>query len=246
MSEHKPAELQAKEKMMEALFEYAAACHVDNISNENPIEDDSSLEFSLPAEFDRKMKKIIAGHNRKETLKRVRKKTIKFLPKAAIFLLVLVGSFTIVVASVQALRVKAINIIYDIQNKYTSIQTSDENNTMQINGKIPENWNGYVPGYIPPGFKIDKTEQRDMFEAIYYNNEQDQIIRFTRYFSENTDLRIDTEGATVHNISINNTDALLSDKQGLISIVWKEDYLFSLVGEADKSELVKMANSIEK
>jgi hypothetical protein len=104
----KPAEVHAKEKMIEALFEYAAACHVDYILDENPVKEDSSREFTLPPEFDKKMKKMIARHERKESLKTLRKKTIKYLPKAAIFLLVLIGSsFTIVVASVEALRVKA-------------------------------------------------------------------------------------------------------------------------------------------
>lgn len=245
MSEHKPAEVHAKEKMMEALFEYAAACHVDNILDENPIEHDSSLEFALPPEFDKKMKKIIARHDRKETLKALRKKTIKYLPKAAIFLLVLIGSFTIVVASVEALRVKAINIIYDMQNQFTSIRTTDENNTKQLID-IPQDWNGFVPNYIPPGFRIDNAEESKMMKIISYKNEQGQSIVFTQYLNLNTDLRIDTEGAAVQNITVQNNDALLSEKQGLISIAWKGEYLFSLIGVADKTEMLKMAESIKK
>jgi hypothetical protein len=63
MSEQESAKLQAKEKMLEALFEYAASCHVDNIIAENPVEDDSAPEFALPPEFDRRMKKLIAKHD---------------------------------------------------------------------------------------------------------------------------------------------------------------------------------------
>jgi hypothetical protein len=152
------------------------------------------------------------------------------------------------VASVQALRVKALNIILNIQNQYTSIKTIDENNSHinQANEQILQYWNGYVPKHIPSGFKIDKTEERDMFKAIYYINEQGQTIRFTQYLSSNSDLRIDTEGAAVQNISIGNSNALLAEKQGLVSIIWKEDYLFSLIGEVDKAELIKMAESIKK
>ena len=248
MSEHESAKVQAKEKMLEALFEYAAACHVENIIAENSIEDDSAPDFALPPEFDRKMKRLIARHDRKETFNKIRKRTVRFLPKAAIFLLVLLGSFTIVVASVQALRVKALNIILNIQNQYTSIQTKDENNgqTKQATEQIPPNWSGYVPNYIPHGFKVVKTEERDMLNAIYYSNEQGQTIRFTQYRSSDTDLRVDTEDATVQNISIHNSDALLAEKQGLVSIVWKEEFLFSLIGEVDKAEMIKMAESINK
>ena len=248
MNEHKTVKAQSEEKMLEALYEYAAACHADNILKEYQIEDDSNPEFVLPPEFDTRMKKIIAKYERKESRNRIRKKIAKIAPKAAIFLLVLIGSFTIVVASVQALRVKALNIILNIQNQYTSIQTEDENNSRlnQVGKQIPQDWNGYVPTYVPPGFIIDKTKASNLMNVIYYKNEQDQTIEFTQYLSSNTDLRIDTEDAAVQNININNDDALLSEKQGIISIAWKEGYLFSLIGEADKADMLKMAESIKK
>jgi hypothetical protein len=111
---------------------------------------------------------------------------------------------------------------------------------------MKQDWSGYVPNYIPPGFKVDKTERRDMLEVIYFTNEQGQTIRFTQYLNNKTDLRIDTENAIVQNISISNNNALLAEKQGLVSIVWNKDSLFSLIGEADKAELIKMAESIKK
>lgn len=248
MSEGKSAKSHAKEKMMEALFEYAAACHVENIIAQNPIEDDSDTDLALPPEFDQKIKKFIIWHDRRRTLKNIGKKTVKFLPKVAIFLFILIGSFTIVVASVQALRVKALNVVLNIYDQYTSVQMRDDNNeqTKMSDDQIPHDWNGYVPNYVPYDFKVVKTEKRDMLEAIYYTNEKGQTIEFTQYRSSNTDLRLDTENATVQNILIHNSDTLLIEKEGLISIVWKEDYLFSLIGEADKSELIKMAESIEE
>lgn len=141
MSEHESAKVQATEKILEALFEYAAACHVQNILAENPLENDPAPDLALPPEFDRKMKKLIARHDRKETFKKIREETVKFLPKAAIFLLVLLGSFTVVVASVQALRVTALNMILNIQHQFTSIQIKDINNgqTKQSKEQIPPN-----------------------------------------------------------------------------------------------------------
>ena len=247
MSEQESAKIQAKEKMMEALLEYAAACHVENITAEYLLEDDSSSEVTLSPEFDRKMQKLIAKLDRKETLIKLKERTIRFLPKAAVFLLVLIGCFTIVVASVQALRVKALNIILDIQNQYTSIQSTDKykEQTEQNNEQVPPDWQGYAPSYVPQGFKVDKTEKRDHLEAIHYANDQGQTIRFTRYSNSNTDVRIDTEGAAVQNIMIHDKEAILAEKQGLVSIVWEDDALFSLIGETERAELIKMAESIK-
>ncbi|HHY26963.1 MAG TPA: DUF4367 domain-containing protein [Desulfitobacterium dehalogenans] len=248
MSEQESAKILAKEKMLEALLEYAAACHVENINSEYPLEDDSSSEVTLPPDFDQKMQKLIAKHDRKETLTRIKERTIRFLPKAAVFLLVLLGSFTIVVASVQALRVKALNIILDIQNQYTSVQSTDKHKGQANQGhkQIPPDWQGYAPSYVPQGFNVDKTEKREHLEIIYYSNEQGQTIRFTRYLNSNTDVRIDTEGAVLQNILIHDRDALLAEKQGLVSIVWEDDSLFSIIGEADRAELITMAESVKE
>jgi len=248
MTKHESAKVQAEEKMLEALFEYAAACHVDNILDEYPVKDDLAPDFAFLPEFDKKMKKLIAKHNRKEALKTIRKKTVKILPRAAIFLLVLIGTLTIVVTSVEALRVKALNIIMNIQNQYTSIQTKDGNSghPKQSNAQIPSGWTRYAPNYIPHGFKVDRTEKRETRELIYFINEQGQIIEFIRYLDSNTDLRIDTEGAAVQNIWIHNSKALLAEKQGFVTIIWTDEYLFSLIGEADKAEIIKMAESISE
>lgn len=91
-----------------------------------------------------------------------------------------------------------------------------------------------------------KTEVRDMLETIYYMNEQGQTIRFTQYRRSDTDLRVDTEGSTVENILIHHNAALLAEKQGLVSIVWKDEFLFSLIGEANKAEMIKMAESVSQ
>jgi len=247
MRMHESSKLQAQEKMLAALFEYAASCNADNILAENPIEDDRAPEHVFPHEFNIKMNKLIAKHNRQELLKKERQKVTKYLPKAAIFLLVLLGSFTIAVSSVHAWRVKALNTILNIRDKYTAIQSYDQNNyQVQNTETVPQDWDGYVSTYIPDGYKIEKTEKRTMSQTILYTNEEKNTIRFIQYLNSDTDLRIDTENAIVENTKINNHDALIAQKQGLISIVWKDDYLFYISGEADKTELIKMVMSIRK
>jgi len=50
----------------------------------------------------------------------------------------------------------------------------------------------------------------------------------------------------VEHTEIHGEEAVLVEKLGLVSIVWKEDCLLYLTGEADKAEIVKMAESISK
>lgn len=248
MSQQQFVKEQAKEKMLEGLFEYAAACHVENIISENPIGIYQDLDVLLTPEFNRKMKKLFSKYNILEKVKTIRIKTIKYLPKAAIFLMVLLGSITIVVANVQALRVKALNIITNIEEQYTSIKIKEVNNgqAKKPMEQLPPEWEGYFLNYIPHGFKIINFEENNMFKIIYYENDQGQTVRFIQYLSSDTDLRIDTENATVQHIFIDSREALVVEKDGIISITWTRDFLFYLTGEADKNELINMANSIKK
>jgi RNA polymerase sigma factor (sigma-70 family) len=239
-----PVIVQLKEKMVEILFEYAAACHVENMDNMLAHLPEDDPAFLLPPEFDLKMKTLIAGFAKKETLHKIKKK----LPQVLIFLVVLFGSLTILVASVDALRVKALNIILSVHEQYTSIRIPVENNgaTAQAGRSQTQDRPVYDPGYIPAGFTAEKTEQRSLLKESRYSNPQGQTIRFTQYFNGNTDLRIDTENAAVQHMSIHKSDALVAEKQGIVSIVWQEDYLLSLIGEASKAEMVKMAESVHK
>ena len=243
------AKEKTKEKMFDALLEYAAACHVDNIIEESKIIDQDPSPTPSP-EFERKMKKLIKDHERKEKIKHLKNKTVRYLPKAAIFFFVLIGSLSLAITSIDALRVKVLNIIVEIQDQYTSIRMEDEDvlsDTSQSGNQIPPpDWNGYVPNYIPEGFSITEIEKRQVLSVIYYENNEGKIIRFTQYSSSNTDLRIDTENAAVQQIFIRDIEALLVEKQERVSIIWEDEYLFYITGEADKSELIKIAESLKK
>ena len=82
MNEYELTKAQAKEKMnekiFEALLEYAATCHVENIVEENQTGEED-LVFTPSPEFNRRMKKLIAKNQRREQLKRLKTITVKFL-----------------------------------------------------------------------------------------------------------------------------------------------------------------------
>jgi hypothetical protein len=97
---------QAENKIQEALLEYVAACHVENILLEYPPEIKEDPESVLPQEFNKRMKKSIKKLNKSQRRKGFKNKTISYMPRIAIALLVIFGSLTITVSSVEAFRSK--------------------------------------------------------------------------------------------------------------------------------------------
>ena len=112
---------------------------------------------------------------------------------------------------------------------------------------IPSEWkNVYIPAYVPEGYKISKTESLVTTKIIHYSNDKSQLIVFTQYNDENTNLRIDTENAKIDKVIINGVDGLIAEKDGAINIAWhNNDSTFSLISKVDKNELLKIAGSLK-
>lgn len=231
----------AKEKMFEAILEYAGACHAENIANEMQ-EDEPDEQIPFPSELDIRIRKLIARHNRKESIKRIWKTTAKVFPKVAAIFCAAFISFTILITSVEAFRVKVLNFIIDVSKEYTNIDVENNNSS-----EIPSDWeNIYIPEYVPEGFKISTTQKLAFSKIIVYKNNVGQSIIYTQSIGGKRNIRIDTEDAATEKILINENEGLLAEKNGRITIVWhNNDACFSLISEADKNELIKMAESIK-
>lgn len=60
----------AKEKILEAILEYAGACHVENIINEIDEEDRLEKQILFPTELDTRINRLIANYNRKSRIEK--------------------------------------------------------------------------------------------------------------------------------------------------------------------------------
>jgi hypothetical protein len=240
----------AKEKMFEAMLEYAGACHAENIANEMKAEDELEEQIPFPPDLDARMRKLISRQDRKESFIKVRTTAARILPKVAIFFFAAFVSFTILVTSVEAFRTKVLNFIIEVGKEYTSIDLKESDSDASSKGVsgIPPDWKGvYVPAFVPEGFKITKAESLMFTKIIHYSNDNGQLIVYQQHNGENTNIRVDTENAVSEEILINGLEGLLFEKKGTTTLVWhNNDFSFSLMSEIDKDELIKMAESIKK
>lgn len=236
----------AKEMMLEAILEYAGACHAENIVEEMQGEKNEYMPL-FPSELDKRIKRIINQHNRKENLKELRRTSVRLLQKVAVIFLVASISFSVLLLGVEAFRVKVINLIMETTKEYTEIKSEspieDAEKERLLEQKDLKEM--YLPDYIPEGFKILKTELFSASKIIHYSNDKDQLIVFAQYNNENASIRIDTEEAKVEKIVINGSEGLLVEKEQLITILWHNDNSsFYLKSKTDKDLLIKMAESI--
>ena len=193
--------------------------------------------------------------------KQLRKKKIKSLSfklkvyRTATALGVLLLIFNVSVVSVPAMKEKTLEFFMKTYNDHTDIgkypgekvedvkNVSDDRFTIKLSKE-------YEITYLPKGFKMrDMTKDETSCGANYYNyNNGDELIMFSQSSLNGTDLSIDTENTENTYVDINGQQALVTEKENLVNMVWRVDENIITVSGIDvsKEEIIKVARSVEK
>lgn len=105
----------------------------------------------------------------------------------------------------------------------------------------------YTLGYVPNGFQLIFEEYSTAGNTSMYRNEDDLVIHFEVFASSGV-IQIDTENADrIETVYIQDEEGTLIVRDGITTIIWSADELCFLVdGNIEETELVKIANSVEK
>ena len=84
-----------------------------------------------------------------------------------------------------------------------------------------------------------------MYQFIEYTNEDGNIIMFEQSLGDNSQVGIDTENTETEIIEVNTYSGIYFENKGFKTIIFSNDtYVFLLTGNLEKSELIKIAESI--
>lgn len=159
----------------------------------------------------------------------------------ASFLIVMLILLT-TVWNVEAVRIKVLNLMIRVQEKYTEIRFGHSSHP-QI-----EWHNAYVPTKVPVGYRIVQVKNLKTIKSIEYENENNGYILFQQTI-ESSSMNVDTENADeVIRMKIQGEDGLVVRKNDVMTIVWKkEDRLFLILGSSTgltEKDLIEMAESV--
>ncbi|MFI3326913.1 MAG: DUF4367 domain-containing protein [Clostridia bacterium] len=164
--------------------------------------------------------------------------------RVACIIIAMILAMTTTVLSVEAFREPFINYI---------IETYEEWSTISFNNSESQNSEGivlneiYEPSYIPEGFTKTFEEELSLSYFCEYSNANNEIIVYQQNLLNNIQVNIDTEATVTEKIYINNVEAIFYENKGQNHILLKGDqYVFFIAGNIEKSELIKVAESIEK
>ena len=203
---------------------------------------------SLPSgETFKRFNQQLDAHFKKPKASARRRRMLKALNRTAVAMLAVIVIFFTTVGTVQAVRVRVLNFLLDIQPEYTSFQLKDSGGGSE-GGNLVINWTStYVPTYIPDGYKVSNISSSQSFKRIVFENQQDKeaLIIYTELSGANSP-GVDTEDASeFETVSINGHKGTLMVKNSMVTIVWEMNSRILMVQtRTGKDTAMKIAEGV--
>ena len=188
-------------------------------------------------EFERKMQKLIKRRNKPyyKIINTVGKRV------ACIVVIVLIAS-SVTVLSVDALRNAVADFLVSIYEKFSTVQSTDEDDSAPTTIKYI-----YSITYNLDGYEVVLENTNEYRHNITYVN-NDIEIKFSQYTKNKYYKDVNTEDAEISTIEINGTEAIMFlDNQRYYHLIWDNgDYILSIGSNISKDALICIAESVKK
>lgn len=206
----------------------------------------NNSEFAPSEEAIQKFSRQLDTRLKKAKTYSARRRMLGILNKAAAAILIILIIMFTTVTSVQALRIKALNLLKDIRQQYTSFELKEsKNGSAGGNGVV--NWSqAYVPTYLPEGYKAINSSKGKVYSEIQFKNEQGRLITYTE-LTEGNKPALDTESAAVtKTVDINGHEGMLVEKNSLVTILWEMDgRIFMIRAQTDQDATMMIAEGVK-
>ncbi|MDF1618626.1 DUF4367 domain-containing protein [Petrocella sp. FN5] len=167
----------------------------------------------------------------------------KYASRAAVVLLALLLSSAVVTMSVEAFRIRFLNLFIETEKDHNRIDFNESEEVLEL----PEgSSNDYYPTYLPEGYSLLDSQSGEYTKIATFLNQDNQLLIFTQNVN-NMGVNIDNEHSDIELVPINDSEGYMTNKDGIISISWSEnDVIFSLEGSEEIGLMIKIAKKIKK
>ncbi|WP_077369007.1 DUF4367 domain-containing protein [Anaerosalibacter sp. Marseille-P3206] len=196
---------------------------------------EEALSHNFSKRFQKKMNKLIREERRSPFIKTF----VNYSRKVAIIFLIFISIAFATTMSVEAYRVRFFEVVIEVWEEFTSIIFKEKQNI--DDGKlIPVN-----PTYIPDNFKIIEHEINSYEQFIYWQNDNGIEIMFEQAKITANSIITDTEGIDIEELLIGEQKIIYFTNKNINQIYWNDsNYIYAIISEYDKNELLKMVESI--
>lgn len=167
----------------------------------------------------------------------------KYVTKAAAILLGLLLTSTIVTISVEAFRVRFLNLFIESSEDHNRIDYIDS----EVSLELPKGWSGvYYPTYLPDGYTLLDAQASEHTKIVMFVDTDNELLIFTQN-SNDMGMNIDSEQSDIEMVPVNDNDGYMTSKDGMITISWTENgTVLTLESTEEISIMIKIAEKVKK
>lgn len=231
-----------KNEIFDKVLGQASKIALTDLINEYPTIEELEGKYTFSKKHQRRITSILKKDNTKRRYIESEKwhKIRRFSFNAAAVVCMIFTLSTLLAFAVPPIRIAITNFVLERNSEYIDMdaQSCDE--------VYPYNDIECAPSYIPKGFAIQEISSTETMSVIAYVNDDDKIIRVTRYAGE-VGFTLDGEDIDFDDIMINDNKGYISIKNEQITIMFYDNvYTYQIVSETNKFEAIKIAESITK
>ena len=189
------------------------------------------------ARFRRKLKSIKSAQKQRSLITVITR-------SAAIFILVALLNFAGTLAVNAELRERIFRWVVNTFPQFSEFRAAGV--TLPLESGSGVDLLAYGPAYIPEGFYVCDAFIFSSRIGTEYRNDESQTICFRGALPDGSPIAFDTGDALIEDILINGGEGFYWETDGLTYVIWEQDgFMFSLVSELSKEEVIQIAHSVE-
>jgi len=220
--------------LFEAMLRQAVIQNSKNQMAALPSEEELAKIYTFSDEHNRKMKKLFAADKRRETVVVI----FKWSKVVAIAVCVSVTLMFGTLLTSAEFREAVGNVIITWFDKFTKFQSQDSQFTERE----------WLLEYLPEGFSLHDSYRVGDIKGVEYNNSNGVTIEFS-YSPSDFSTSVDNEDREYEILLENNIyyhvfETTINDNKSNIIIWDMEEYRFTVMGNCDIEELLKIAFSV--
>ena len=204
-------------------------------------------EINIPE----KVEAQILSITRKLEKKQLNKKRDRFIKRsaktAAVIVLLVSMSFTVLFVNADALRSDFFGFIFQDSDAYVKVIPVESGGSIADAKKnLPSDWDGvYYPDYLPEQYEFVEVESAGEAKSITFQNDERDTLLLTQEPSDGAQILVDNEDVISGETSIQGSPAFWTSKGGETTLLWNQySYLFMLYGPVDLDEMVQVAEHL--
>lgn len=194
---------------------------------------------AVPEELDKRCMQIIRRHFTKQQVYTAGRFTVKALKRVVMAAGIAALMFTGAFAASATVRINTMNLIVEVFEDNTDFRF-----VSTPAASIPQ----VSVGWVPDGYILEEQGQDNESVWYQYRKSESELLYIDCARTTGAGIGVDTEGAEIEYVRINNLQAMLVEKGNTTQLVWttKNDSVFvQLIGMGvEREDLLHIANEL--